>query len=779
MSASVVDGPSLGPQDRPTLVAQTAPDPKIHSRHLTRQAMIYVRQSHPNALRQHPESARRQYGLTERAHQLGWGAEQLRVIDEDQGKTGAGSAAAHGRDGFAELVSAVGLGQVGLVLVLEVSRLARNSAEWYRLIELCALSGTLIADDATVYDPRLFNDRLLLGLRGTISEVELHCIKERLDGARLSKARRGELSIRLPAGYVGGPDGQIALDPDQEVQGAIRTIFAQFERLGTATAVLRFFNDHGLTIPRRRWHADSGAEIVWMRPSYQAIYTVLQNPTYAGAYVYGQRGRDPSGSLALGDPGPRKRFALDQVEVLLRDHHAAYIGWERYLANRAALRDNSRQFRPSRGAPQRGGGLLQGLVVCGRCGCRMRLHYGTTSAAYICMTRHKRYGEPVCQSLTIEHVDQAVTEVFLQVMEPAQVDAALALAEDLERDRAVVARQWELRLERARYEAERASRQYDLCEPENRLVARELEGHWNEKLRAVADLETEYRREQDRGLSPLTDEEEALLRRLVGDVRTLGGAAETARGDRKRLVRCLIREVVLLRDDRPRATGGVTTIRIGWCSGAWSELRVRRPSSTEFACTPEPVLERIRGLARQHPDDQVATILNAEGLHTRKGLAWTDLRVGDVRLRHGIPTACPLMPKGGEPRGDGLVSVAQVATQLGLARSVVGWWCRCGFLDAVQLSPLGPRWIRLTEEDLARVDGTLAAQGYGRWRLREAQRVLGLSEEDLYQQVREKKLLAYRARINDHWEWRVSPAAWTGADTPLQPVAFQTRIEEV
>jgi DNA invertase Pin-like site-specific DNA recombinase len=783
MSASVVDAPSLGPQDRTTLAMPTTSDPKIHSRHLTRQAVIYVRQSHPNQVRHHPESARRQYGLAERAQQLGWDPEQIKVIDEDQGKSGAGSAVAHGRDGFAELVSAVGLGEVGLVLALEVSRLARNSAEWYRLLDLCALAGTLIADDATIYDPRLFNDRLLLGLRGTISEVELHCIKERLDGARMSKARRGELSLRLPAGYVAGRDGQhpegTRLDPDQEVQGAIYTIFAQFERLGTASAVLRFFNDHGLKIPRRRWHADSGSQVVWLRPSYQAIYMVLQNPAYAGAYVYGQRGHDPSGSRTLGDPGPRKRFALDQAEVLLRDHHAAYISWERYLTNRAALRDNSTQFRPSRGAPQRGGGLLQGLVVCGRCGCRMLVHYGTTTAAYICSTRHKRYGEPICQSLTIDHVDRAVTEVFLQVMEPAQVDAALTLAEDLEHDRAAVARQWELRLERARYEAERAFRQYDLCEPENRLVARELEGRWNEKLRAVAELETEYRREQDHGLLPFTDEEKALLRRLVGDVRALWEAAETAIEDRKRLVRCLIREVVLLRDDRPRATGGVTTIRIGWCSGAWSEVQVRRPSSSEFACTPEPVLERIRELAQQHPDDQVATILNAEGLRTRKGLAWTYLRVGHVRLRHEIPTACPIMPKGSEPRGDGLVSVGMVAAQLGLGRSVVGSWCRCGFLDAVQLSPLGPRWIRLTEEDLARVDGTLVAPGYGRWRLREAQHVLGLSEEELYQHVREKKLIAYRAPINDHWEWRVSPADWTNADTPLQPVSIQTLTEEV
>jgi DNA invertase Pin-like site-specific DNA recombinase len=754
-------------------------DPTIQARHRARRALIYVRQSHPNQVRHHPESARRQYGLAERAQRLGWGPEQIGVIDEDQGKTGAGSAAAHGRDGFAELVSAVGLGEVGIVLALEVSRLARNSAEWYRLLELCALAGTLIGDEATVYEPRSFNDRLLLGLRGTISEVELHCIKERLDGARLSKARRGELSIRLPAGYVGGREGQIELDPDREVQGAIRTIFAQFERLGTATAVLHFFNDHGLKVPRRRWHADTGPRTVWLRPSYQAIHAVLLNPTYAGAYVYGRRGQDPGGPIGLGGPGPRRRRAPDQAEVLLRDHHPAYIPWERYLANRAALRDNSTQFQPSRGAPRRGDGLLQGLVLCGRCGCRMLLHYAATTAAYICSTRHKRYGEPVCQSLPIEHVDRAVTEAFLQVIEPAQVEAALALAEDLERDWAAVERQWQLRLERARYEAERAFRQYDQCEPENRLVARDLEGRWNEKLRAVAELEADYRREQDRGLSPLTDGEKDALRQMVGDVRALWEAPGMAMEERKRLVRCLIREVVLLRDDRPRARGGVTTIRIGWCGGAWSEVQAHRPSSGEFAATPEPVLERIRTLARRHPDDRVAAILNDEGLRTRTGLPWTDRRVEGVRLRRGIATACPIVPTGAGPRGDGLVPARAVMDQVGISRSMVGQWCQCGFLCAEQKAPSDPRWIRLTEEDRARLDGTRAAQGYGRWRLREAQRVLGVGEEELYERLRAGELIAYRARIGDHWEWRVDPAALSSHGEALPPAGVHAASEEV
>jgi DNA invertase Pin-like site-specific DNA recombinase len=758
MSATLVGTAPIASPERAGLPVAAPADPKVHPRHLARRALIYVRQSHPNQVQRHPESARRQYGLVERAERLGWPREQIGVVDEDQGKSAAGSAAAHGRDGFAQLVSAVGLGEVGVVLALEVSRLARNSAEWYRLLELAALAGTLIADDTVVYDPRLFNDRLLLGLRGTISEVELHCIQERLHGARLSKARRGELPLRLPAGYVAGRDGAVELDPDQGVQAAIRAIFDQFERLGTASAVLHSFNEHGLRIPRRRWQAQAGGRIVWMRPSYQAIYSVLSNPCYAGAYAYGQRGRAWDGATEPGNPGARRRYALDQVEVLLRDHHPAYIPWERYLAVRAALRDNSSQFQPSRGAPRRGGGLLQGLVVCGRCGCRMLLHYGTSSAAYICRTRHQRYGEPICQSLTIEHVDRAVAAAFFRVVGPAQVEAALAMAEELERDRAAVERQWELRLERARYEAERAFRQYDLCEPENRLVARELEKRWNDQLRSVAELEAGYRQERARGLSPLTEDEKATLARLVGDVPALWAAPATTMEDRKRLVRCLIREVVLLRDDRARAAGGITTLRIGWRSGAWSELRARRPSSGETACTPAPVLARIRELAQRYPDDRVAAILNAEGYQTRQALPWTYARVGDVRRRHGIPTACPIVPTGAGPRGDGLVPAGTVAAQLGVARSVVGRWCRCGFLHAEQKAALDPRWVRLTAEDLARLDGTLAARGHGRWRLREAQRALGLSEDDLYRRLREGELIAYRARVGEHWEWRVSPA---------------------
>lgn len=537
-------------------------EPKVTVRHLARQALTYIRQSSPTQVQRHPESARRQYALAERAQCLGWLAEQVVVIDEDQGKSGAGSAAAHEREGFARLVSAVGLGEVGLVLVLEVSRLARNSAEWYRLLELAALTGTLIADDDAVYDPRQFNDRLVLGLRGTVSEVELHCIQARLQGARLSKARRGDLVLPLPVGYVRGRDGQVELDPDQEVQEALRTIFAQFARAGTATAVLHFFRDHGLRVPRRRHGGPDRGDLVWAKPTYQAVHLVLSNPVYAGAFVYSRRQRDggdggdgersgtagalgAAGAFGLGPLGPRRRFALEALEVVVRDHHAAYVRWDDYLANRARLRDNARQFATSEGshgAPQPGAALLQGLAICGRCGCRMQVHYSPSSPSYICRARHQRYGEPICQTLSLAHIDRAVAATFLAVIRPATVEALLVLSEELDRERAQVARQWQLRLERAHYDAERARRQDDQCEPENRLVARELETRWNARLRALAELEGEYRREQSRGLSPLTEAEKGLLRSLVGDVPALWHATSTTMEDRKALVRCLVRE---------------------------------------------------------------------------------------------------------------------------------------------------------------------------------------------------------------------------------------------
>jgi hypothetical protein len=518
--------------------------------------------------------------------------------------------------------------------------------------------------------------------------------------------------------------------------------------------------------------------LVWAKPTYQAVHLALSNPVYAGAFVYGRRQRDGErsggpGARGLGPPGPRRRFALDALEVLLPDHHPGYVSWDRYLATRARLRDNARQFATSRGAPQPGSALLQGLAICGRCGCRMQVHYSRSSPSYICRTRHKRYGDPVCQTLSIAHVDRAVEEAFLAVIRPATVEALLALSEELDRERAQVARQWQLRLERARYEAERTRRQYDQCEPENRLVARELETRWNARLRALGELQDEYRRAQDRGLSPLTEAEKALLRSLVGDVPALWRAAETAAEDRKALVRCLVREAVLTRDAAAKGAGGVTALRVGWRSGAWTEVPVPRPSTADHARTAATLLARIRAGAAHLPDERIAARLNAAGLTTRQGLPWTALRVERIRRYHQIPTGCPAMPTAlplaGRPRGDGLVSVGTAAARLGVAPSALGHWRTWGFLYAEQRGPGAPLWVRLTPEDLARLDGSLAAQGHGRWRLPEARRVLGVTQGQLWELARRGEVIAYRARVAAHWEWRVSPA--DGGD-PTSPAAL-------
>ncbi|HEY8743907.1 MAG TPA: recombinase zinc beta ribbon domain-containing protein, partial [Chloroflexota bacterium] len=480
--------------------------------------------------------------------------------------------------------------------------------------------------------------------------------------------------------------------------------------------------------------------------------------------VYGYRRQTP---LAPGVAGPRRRYALDDVQVFQRDHHLAYLTWEQYQANVAALRDNGRRFPTSRGAPQNGAGLLQGLVVCGRCGCRMQLRYSIPSAAYVCGTRHQRYGEPVCQSLTIAHVDPAVSAAFLTVIQPAEVETALALAEELEHDRALVEQQWQFRVERARYEVERARRQYDQVEPENRLVARELEGRWNERLRGLSEVEAEYQREQERGLVPLSAEEKAQLARLVEDLPELWAAPETTVEERKRLLRCLIAEVVLLRDDRPNATGGTTTIRIGWRSGAWTELRARRPSSGDHQRTAAPILERMRALAEDESDERIAELLNAEGATTRNGLPWTALRVQQRRAYQQIPSGQSFGARRAVAHQQGLLSAAEAATKLGVTRTALRAWGAWGFLHVEQQADGDPRWVRLTDDDLARLDGRLARQGYGCWTMQEAQRALGVSKEELWELTRTGRLVAYHVQVRDQWRWRLSPAG----EGPIAPSA--------
>jgi len=501
---------------------------KVEPRHTRLRAVIYIRQSTPQQVLNNQEGTRRQYQLVERARQMGWPDANIRVIDDDLGLSGASS---QQRLGFQRLVAAIGLGEVGIVLVTEISRLSRLNSDWHRVIELCAMFRTLIADEDGVYDAQNANDRLLLGVKGTLFAAELHILQARMHGALLSKARRGELVVCLPVGYRRRPDGVAVLDPDEAVRLAVATVFERFAVLRNARAVQRHFLRNGLALPRLIQHGPQAGQTVWMRPAYQMIQKMLTNPAYAGVFVYGRVKRE----VEPGEPPSpiERRLPPAAWDIVVQDVYPAYLSFEAYLANRRQLRDNLASFeRKSRGAARNGAALLHGLVVCGRCGGRMGVSYGRGDRhrRYECRRAQAEYAAPVCQSFLAREIDRTVAEAFLEAVRPAGLEATIAALHGIEEERRSADRQWQLRLERARYEASLAQRQYDAVDPDNRLVARELERRWEAALAEVGQVEQEYTSRQRSALSPLSGDEVEQVRRLAADLPALWHAETTTPG---------------------------------------------------------------------------------------------------------------------------------------------------------------------------------------------------------------------------------------------------------
>src|SRR5215211_2985461 len=523
---------------------------KVTAQHRRRRAVVYVRQSTPTQLERNPESRARQYALRERAVELGWAAASVSVVDGDLGRSGA---SADERMGFKELVAEVGLGQVGLVLALEVSRLARSSADWHQLLDLCALTGTLIADQDGLYSPQKFNDRLLLGLKGTMSEAELHLIRARLDGGLRSKAERGELCLALPVGLDRDDDGRIVLCADEQVRHAIARVFELWRRLGSARQVTAELIAEGHKLPRR---TVGQRRIRWARASYGAVHDFLTNPAYAGAFVFGRTRTEKS-------LGPDRRVRARTVElpreewsVCIPDHHPGYVSWDEYLATRERLRANVRPRGEGGGAAREGQALLQGVLRCGRCGRRMQVAYSGRDGRvprYACVRGHVlHHTDSGCQSLGGLRLEKAVAGAFLEAVTPAGVRASGEAIGELERQHDERLRGQRLALERAEFEAERARRQFDACEPEHRLVARTLEGRLE---RALADLEQERRKLaelEQRRPGPLTAEERRTLAHLARDLPRLWNAPTTTARDRKELLRTLVSEAVVTVREQPR-----------------------------------------------------------------------------------------------------------------------------------------------------------------------------------------------------------------------------------
>jgi DNA invertase Pin-like site-specific DNA recombinase len=711
---------------------------KITPSHLQRAAFVYLRQSTPSQVEHHRESTARQYALADRAGQLGWAKQQVVIVDDDLGLSGSST---DKRAGFVRLASEVALAHVGIVLGLEVSRLARNNADWYRLLELCGLTDTLIGDSDGVYHPALFNDRLLLGLKGTMSEAELHIIRARLDGGIRNKAARGELRRGLPVGFVWGEhDGEVVFHPDDAVTGAIRTVFDRFGEFGSARRVWLWFRSEGLSLPLQPVPSGQPGPIRWVTPTYTAIHHILTNPVYAGAYTYGktrlERYVDNDGVIKK----RMRHLPMAQWAVLIPDHHPGFIDWAAFQANQARLASNSRpQPHQSGGAVREGSALLQGLATCGHCGRRLHTHYRgrNSTPGYHCPGKDLVNGRGVyCLNVGGLAIEQAVAHAFLEAVTPAAVDAMRLTVEQLHANHDAALSQWRLEVERMRYEAERAERRYRSVEPENRLVARGLETEWESRLRDLAAAEAELHRREQHRPTTLGPEQLQRLERLGADVRHVWTAPTTTDRDRKELLRTLLEEVIL----NLKRAEGYAHLTLRWRGGAITTLDVPVPRFRPMGPrTDEDTISLLRRLAALYPDDVIAGILNRQGRTTATGERFTANQVGSLRRYRGIPRfQPPATPSDGQ-----LVTIRKAARILGMNTSTIHRWLADGFIAGEQVTPGAPWQIRITEELRARIVEQAPSEYLP---MLETTLKLGVSRQTVLQRVKRGELEAVLVR---------------------------------
>jgi DNA invertase Pin-like site-specific DNA recombinase len=646
---------------------------KIQRQHRERTAMVYIRQSTPQQVERHQESTRLQYALVDRAFQFGWARESIVVIDDDLGRSGA---SIEGRLGFQRLVAEVGLGHVGLVLGVEMSRLARSCRDWHQLLEICALFDTLIADADGVYDPASYNDRLLLGLKGTMSEAELHILKARMLEGKRAKARRGELGKPVPMGYVRRASGEVAFDPDEQAQTTIRLVFDLFERFRTGGKVMRYLVDYGIRMPVRVPGGPRKGELEWHRVNRVSLYNLLTNPIYAGAYVYGARSTDRRRQKPGRPSAGRRSFRIEDVDVFLPDRIPAYISWEQYQRNQAQLRSNKAALT---GVARAGQALLSGLMICGRCGLRMMAQYNNNGALarYACIRMACDYAEPICQTLKAAPVDALVTRLVLQALEPAALETSVRAASDLAREREALERQWQHRVERARYEAERTRRQYDAVEPENRLVARTLERQWEQALAEQTRLEDSHERFQHEQPQALSPAEIAAIRFLATDVPALWQSA--TQEERQTIVRLLLERVLI------EVIDGSEQVRVEchWHGGNQTAHQLTRPiARLDKLSTYKNLLARIGDLRRERLVlADIAAVLNREGWRPAKRRdTFNAQMVRRLIAKAGLAAPRQRRRKLEIPRQTDEWTVGELAGHLGMRESTLYNWVQQGRL---------------------------------------------------------------------------------------------------
>lgn len=600
---------------------------KVKNLHQERLAIVYIRQSSMSQVLQNQESTKVQYGLVSHAESLGWPRERVLVIDDDLGLSGA---SAESRLGFQRLLSEVALNHVGIILGVEMSRLARSCKDWYQLLELCAMFNTLICDLDGIYDPSCFNDRLLLGLKGTMSEAELHVIRQRMWQGALQKAKRGELVSKGPMGYM-FQNETLILDPDEHVQSCIRLVFDQFNRVGSMHSVLRHLVANGIQLPVRSSSRNNRHALEWRRPNQTAIKNILTHPTYAGAYVFG---RSTQSKKSKQQKLPC-RLPRDQWLVLLRDRYPAYISWEQYEENQLRLEQNRSRY-DTRGSIRQGAALLAGLVICSRCGFRLRTSYGgyNSKPSYRCSARTSLYADHVCQSIKAKSLDDEVARLAMLALQPSAIDVSLQVTQDLQQQREKAEDLWSKRLERAAYEVDRAARQYHAVEPENRLVARNLELAWEEKLRAHRELNEQHERFQREQPRDLTVEDRDQIHRLSKDIPAIWNAPTTTDADRK----AILREIVNHVEVNVEGKSEWVEAWIHWAGGNKTYTRFQRPVAGHSQLSKgQQIIDRISellGTLMSVP--KIAEQLNTEGFKTPRRKSFDASRVTKIMIRNGL-----------------------------------------------------------------------------------------------------------------------------------------------
>lgn len=660
---------------------------KITTAHLSRMAYLYVRQSTLRQVVENTESTQRQYALRDRAVALGWPLDRIVIVDSDLGQSGASAA---DREGFQRLVTEVSLGHVGIVLGLEVSRLARNNTDWHRLLELCALSDTLILDEDGLYDPAHFNDRLLLGLKGTMSEAELHVIKARLRGGILSRAHRGELKQIVPVGFVHDARDCVILDPDAQVQAAVRLFFDTFRRTGSCLAVVKEFHAKELLFPRRLRSGPHKGELVWAELLHCRARQIIRNPRYTGAFVFGRtkHRRLPSGKYS-------SRQVPSEEWILLRDMHPGYISWEEYLSNLDRVKGNALAWSAERhrGPAREGAALLQGLVICGACGERMSVRYhahrNEDIPTYWCGRRPLHRGEiHLCQTIHGAALDAAIGDIVIEAMTPFAIEVALGVQQELANRREEADRLRRQHVERAKYEAELAQRRFLKVDPENRLVADVLEADWNAKLRAVAAAQEVYEKAATADVSAVNEVERAELMALATDFPRLWRDPRTQMKDKKRMLRLLIQDVTLTKGD-------TVHLDIRFVGGATRSLDLPLPKScVVLRTTDAAVVQEIDRLIDTYTDKEIAALLNERGVRTVVTTPWTAARIS--RLRH----IYHLTDRRTRLLAQGLLTPEDVATRYGVMISTVHLWRRRGLLRAHPVNDRGDFLYEVPPEDL-------------------------------------------------------------------------------